>query len=216
MSSMVRSTDPIAPARPVASPGSPGPRCRARRRAPTTPWPAARVPRSRRRAAPGPARRRRRSAPPRPAARQALVAGAQRAPDRGAVIRAPRRRLLPERDDPVAVLVRAGGLVRRDDRTAPQVPCDRDLALEVRAGVAHLGCEPADARDEAGREAHDLVRSHADDLGRLDGQPEVARERYSGMLPCLRFGPGSRLVNRVSSAVMTFGRVSTGLMTSSM
>jgi hypothetical protein len=38
----------------------------------------------------------------------------------------------------------------------------------------------------------------------------------SGMLPCLRFGPGSRLVCSVSSAVISFGRVSCGTITSSM
>ena len=42
------------------------------------------------------------------------------------------------------------------------------------------------------------------------------RAHQSGMLPCLRFGPGSRLVSSVSSAVMSFGRVSWGTMTSSM
>ena len=38
----------------------------------------------------------------------------------------------------------------------------------------------------------------------------------SGMLPCLRCGPGSRLVCSVSSAAMSFGRVSCGMITSSM
>src|SRR3712207_8856427 len=37
---------------------------------------------------------------------------------------------------------------------------------------------------------------------------------YSGMLPCLRFGPGSRLVSRVSNALITVGRVSDGTITS--
>jgi hypothetical protein len=38
---------------------------------------------------------------------------------------------------------------------------------------------------------------------------------YSGMLPCLRFGVGARLVCSMSNAAMTFGRVSCGTMTSS-
>jgi len=44
------------------------------------------------------------------------------------------------------------------------------------ARVAHLGDEPAHAGDEAGRQAPDLVRADGDDLGRLDGQPELARQ----------------------------------------
>ena len=39
--------------------------------------------------------------------------------------------------------------------------------------------------------------------------------RYSGMLPCLRCGEASRFVSSVSSAVMSFGRVSWGTITSS-
>ncbi len=38
----------------------------------------------------------------------------------------------------------------------------------------------------------------------------------SGMLPCLRRGPGWRLFSSVSSAVITLGRVSCGTITSSM
>ena len=38
----------------------------------------------------------------------------------------------------------------------------------------------------------------------------------SGMLPCLRFGPCTRLVRSVSSAAISFGRVSCGTITSSM
>ena len=41
-------------------------------------------------------------------------------------------------------------------------------------------------------------------------------EPYSGMLPCLRLGPGSRLVCSVRSAVISRGRVSWGTITSSM
>ena len=42
------------------------------------------------------------------------------------------------------------------------------------------------------------------------------RWRQSGMLPCFRFGPGSRLVSAVSSAEMSTGRVRRGSITSSM
>jgi hypothetical protein len=45
---------------------------------------------------------------------------------------------------------------------------------------------------------------------------ELRVARQSGMFPCLRFGPGSRFVSSVCSAVMTFGRVSWGTITSSM
>ena len=41
------------------------------------------------------------------------------------------------------------------------------------------------------------------------------RARQSGMFPCFRFGACTRLVSSVSSAVMTFGRVSWGTITSS-
>jgi hypothetical protein len=47
----------------------------------------------------------------------------------------------------------------------------------VGAHVAHLGDEPAHSRDEAGRQAPDLVRAHAEALGPLDGQPEALGER---------------------------------------
>ena len=39
---------------------------------------------------------------------------------------------------------------------------------------------------------------------------------YSGMFPCLRFGPASRLLCSVRSAMISFGRVSCGTITSSM
>ena len=71
--------------------------------------------------------------------------------------------------------------------------------------------------EKAGRDVH--IESGMEDglQDALDLLEEVARSLdYSGMLPCLRFGPGSRLVSSVSSAVMTFGRVSWGTITSSM
>ena len=49
------------------------------------------------------------------------------------------------------------------------------------------------------------------------GGPECPDDPgQSGMLPCLRRGPGVRLFWSVSSAVMIFGRVSWGTITSSM
>jgi hypothetical protein len=39
---------------------------------------------------------------------------------------------------------------------------------------------------------------------------------YSGMFPCLRFGVSTRLVFSVSRARISFGRVSWGMITSSM
>jgi hypothetical protein len=47
------------------------------------------------------------------------------------------------------------------------------------------------------------------------GAPRTSETLYSGMFPCLRRGPGSRFVCSVSSAVITFGRVSCGTITSS-
>ena len=43
-----------------------------------------------------------------------------------------------------------------------------------------------------------------------------AATTYSGMLPCLRLGVSTRLVWSVSSARISFGRVSCGTITSSM
>ena len=54
----------------------------------------------------------------------------------------------------------------------------------------------------------------AEDLN-LDLGP-LGRLLQSGMFPCLRFGPATRLVPSVSSAVISFGRVSCGTITSSM
>jgi hypothetical protein len=45
---------------------------------------------------------------------------------------------------------------------------------------------------------------------------EDAGGRQSGMLPCFRFGVSTRFVFRVSSARISFGRVSCGMITSSM
>ena len=46
--------------------------------------------------------------------------------------------------------------------------------------------------------------------------PSGRRPPYSGMFPCLRFGVSTRLVWSVSSARISFGRVSCGTITSSM
>ncbi len=47
--------------------------------------------------------------------------------------------------------------------------------------------------------------------------PRQPRSRsYSGMLPCLRFGCGTRLLCSIRSALISFGRVSRGSITSSM
>ena len=45
---------------------------------------------------------------------------------------------------------------------------------------------------------------------------DEAERGYSGMFPCLRFGPCTRFVCSVSSALISFGRVSWGTITSSM
>ena len=52
---------------------------------------------------------------------------------------------------------------------------------------------------------------------RLDGRDPHRPERgHRGMFPCLRFGRSTRLVWSVSSARISFGRVSCGTITSSM
>jgi hypothetical protein len=45
---------------------------------------------------------------------------------------------------------------------------------------------------------------------------EDAGGRQSGMLPCFRFGVSTRFVFSVSNARISFGRVSCGMITSSM
>src|SRR5947207_7842994 len=77
--------------------------------------------------------------------------------------------------------------------------------------LALAACRPGARRH--GETTHPL-----DAIGRGRGPPGPHRTElnYSGMFPCLRFGPGSRLVSSVCSAVMTFVRVSCGTITSSM
>ena len=70
-----------------------------------------------------------------------------------------------------------------DDVERPR-PCRRALKMTLALGLEAL------ARGSARRRRCEAI--------------------YSGMLPCLRFGPGSRLVSSVSSAVISFGRVSCG------
>ena len=49
-----------------------------------------------------------------------------------------------------------------------------------------------------------------------DAEEDQLVALHSGMLPCLRFGCSTRLVCRVRSARISFGRVSCGSITSSM
>jgi hypothetical protein len=69
-----------------------------------------------------------------------------------------------------------------------------------------------------GAEGRPVNRPHRDPPAANPTKPAVvgpAQPTYSGMLPCLRRGPGWRLVSSVRSAVITFGRVSCGMITSS-
>ncbi len=96
-------------------------------------------------------------------------------------------------------------------------------------GAAGLRAGAASAR--AGRASRGLPRADRHRRRRL-GDPGAPRRpgtassparhgllraaAQSGMLPCLRLGPWTRLVRSVSSAAISFGRVSCGTITSSM
>ena len=114
----------------------------------------------------------------------------------------------------------AAGAVRREQVTelgavlagdAPGRPGPESVTLFDSTGLAIQDLAVAAAALEAWREGRVEAQTVRLWTGRC-----VSPSRYSGMLPCLRFGPGSRLVWSVSSAVMIFGRVSCGTITSSM
>ena len=58
-------------------------------------------------------------------------------------------------------------------------------------------------------------REDADGVPGAIGGNAVARNRHRGMLPCLRFGVGSRFARCISSARIRYGRVVRGSITSS-
>jgi hypothetical protein len=103
-------------------------------------------------------------------------------------------------------------LVKR--RALPRVPPWRGPGPH-RRGLTHESLERGDDR---GRLLGRGVWSHDRELWPPVRHPaRLPRGRcYSGMLPCLRFGPATRLFCSVSSAVISFGRVSCGMITSSM
>ena len=72
-------------------------------------------------------------------------------------------------------------------------------------------------RPRQGRRPHRRrLHRHALHLAPSPRRPRHRRRAHqSGMLPCFRLGACTRLVSSVSSAEMTFGRVSCGTMTSS-
>ena len=67
---------------------------------------------------------------------------------------------------------------------------------------------------DAGMHEHERRSLALDVVGELPADGSEA-EAHKGMLPCLRFGFGSRFVNAVSRAEMSTGRVRRGRMTSS-
>ena len=97
--------------------------------------------------------------------------------------------------------VRADDAVRREAEHEDEREPDQCAAADRR-----------DAEDEAEHEAQADRRAG----GSLPGRARGPGGSYSGMLPCLRLGCATRLVLSVSSAAISFGRVSRGKITSSM
>jgi hypothetical protein len=92
------------------------------------------------------------------------------------------------------------------DGTRVQIPAEADDApARVAANVSTTTARWRPVR-------HLLRRQCSDSPGGVPFRPRC----YSGMLPCLRFGPGSRFVSSVWSALTSLGRVSCGRITSSM
>ena len=115
--------------------------------------------------------------------------------------------LPPRHDARLSLHERADDFIRR--RFAP-------LCTPRVQNCANLGRQGDERVELGGVEGGHAGRvEHA----RVPSQAPVCAESapaYSGMLPCLRLGCATRLVSSVSSAVITFGRVSCGTITSSM
>jgi hypothetical protein len=126
----------------------------------------------------------------------------------------------------VSVVLRRVGLGKRS-RLEPPEPGNRYehrrpgglLHLDVRSSAAStaratasLGSEAASRdRRRGGAGGACSVGEHGRYLTRT-----ALRATYSGMFPCLRFGMSTRFVCSVSSARISLGRVSCGMITSSM
>ncbi len=97
------------------------------------------------------------------------------------------------------------------------LPCSLGRLPLVRS-AARRQCSrrPSAARAEPnGSDASDASLRVAKPTTRSPPRTGSARWRQRGMLPCLRLGPGSRLVRVVLSALIRTGRVRRGSMTSS-
>src|SRR4051794_24848868 len=111
-------------------------------------------------------------------------------------------------------------LDRRDHRGRLLGRGARAVELQARAAVhAADSTRPSEARTLSGPPVTILPLSEAVDAqtslpvrtawrAAQGGPPAERHNPYSGMLPCLRLGPGWRLVSSVSSAAITLGRVS--------
>jgi hypothetical protein len=133
----------------------------------------------------------------------------------GAAYHADRTRYHFESTIRMRTVERWAGQQRRDHgtrgeerRAAPSHFCDGAFLLGQR-----VGAELVHALLEAGHGRQCSLPNRTPTLSA--SVTLAAASDYSGMLPCLRCGPGSRLVCSASSAVMTFGRVSWGTITSS-
>ena len=126
---------------------------------------------------------------------------------------------------------RPGPAARAPPRRAR--PCCGDAPAPRGAGRGRRGCarvarsRPATA--PARPRARATARARPGSTAQMRTMPSYRRHApppqaprrsldrsYSGMLPCLRRGPSSRLVCSVCSAVIILGRVSCGMITSSM
>ena len=109
--------------------------------------------------------------------------------------------------------------------TPPTTPASRldfyfpshHLVVETDGWATHHTRQSLRGRPRQGRRAdRRRLHRHALHLAPAPRRPADRRRAHqSGMFPCFRFGACTRFVSSVSSAVMTFGRVSWGTMTSS-
>jgi hypothetical protein len=111
----------------------------------------------------------------------------------------------------VVVAEQTTTLTRSTSTSRPTASSSRPTAGAT-TGLGRLRARPGQGRRPRRRGPPGAALHQASDRRRPGHR---RRARQSGMLPCFRFGACTRLVSSVSSAEMTFGRVSCGTITSS-
>ncbi len=129
-----------------------------------------------------------------------------------------RRRAIGLKPSGFQVFIQGSRRSTASDPRGSTTPSSMAARRQLDAGAAGcsgalVGAEPLERGDDRGR----LLGGAADDsTARRRRALALGASAQSGMLPCLRLGPGSRLLWSVCSAVISFGRVSWGTITSSM